>query len=300
MSGALRWEVEGRDRPLRQHSRFVAAAGLRWHVQQFGDGPPLLLLHGTGASAHSWRDVMPLLADRFTLIAPDLPGHGFTGGRLRGGPTLPNMAAAVAGLVDALGLAPRLVVGHSAGAAIALELARTSRGPLPVIGFNPALMPFPRLAQKLFPAMAKMLFVNPFVPRVFARMARVPGETGRFLERSTGSRIDRTGLRCYEVLLGNSRHCEGALAMMANWDLEALAALLPAIESPVRLVHSRGDNAVPLGSVEAAARRLPECSLEVLPALGHLAHEEDPAQAAALIARMAQGPDVTMEEGVAR
>ena len=53
-------------------------AGLRWHVQMMGTGPQVLLLHGAGAATHSWRDVAPLLARDFTVIAPDLPGHGFT------------------------------------------------------------------------------------------------------------------------------------------------------------------------------------------------------------------------------
>ncbi len=49
------WAVEGRDWPHREASRFVEAAGLRWHVQEFGspDAPTLLLLHGTGAATHS-------------------------------------------------------------------------------------------------------------------------------------------------------------------------------------------------------------------------------------------------------
>ena len=58
----------------------VAAGGLRWHVQVAGDGPVLLLLHGTGAATHSWRDLLPLLAERFTVVAPDLPGHGRSDG----------------------------------------------------------------------------------------------------------------------------------------------------------------------------------------------------------------------------
>ena len=67
---------------------FVLAGGLRWHVQVMGQEggvdpaqrrPVILLLHGMGASTHSWRDLAPLLASGYTLVAPDLPGHGFTG-----------------------------------------------------------------------------------------------------------------------------------------------------------------------------------------------------------------------------
>ncbi|MFZ9394605.1 MAG: alpha/beta fold hydrolase [Erythrobacter sp.] len=75
MSGTLRWDSDGLDWPHRDHSRFVKAGGLNWRVEQMGKGPTLLLLHGTGASAHSWHRVMHALSGRFTVVAPDLPLH---------------------------------------------------------------------------------------------------------------------------------------------------------------------------------------------------------------------------------
>jgi magnesium chelatase accessory protein len=292
----LRWEVEGRDWPNRAASRFLTVGPVEWHVQQMGDGPVVVLLHGTGASSHSWRDVMPLLADNYTVIAPDLPGHGFTRGRPRGGVGLEGMATALGELLRALDTDPGLVVGHSAGVAIAMNYLHLQGSSCPVVGFNPAIMPFPGLAARIFPAMAKMLFVNPLAPRIFARMARVPGETGRFLRRATGSRIDGVGLNCYETLIGNARHCEGALAMMAEWNLEALARTLPEIVSPVLLLHPRGDSAVPLSSVEEAARLLPNCRLDSTGTLGHLAHEEDPRAAVEAIVDFALAHDLLAEK----
>ena len=77
MSEPLDWDRDGRHWPHREASRFVTSGGIRWHVQVMGcepgTAPVLLLLHGTGASTHSWRGVMPALADRYTLVAPDLP-----------------------------------------------------------------------------------------------------------------------------------------------------------------------------------------------------------------------------------
>ncbi|MFZ4410973.1 MAG: alpha/beta fold hydrolase, partial [Paracraurococcus sp.] len=80
------------DWPNRPTSRLVAAGGLRWHVQVAGTGPVLLLVHGTGAATHSWRDLLPLLARHFTVVAPDLPGHGFTERPRAEGLSLPGMA----------------------------------------------------------------------------------------------------------------------------------------------------------------------------------------------------------------
>lgn len=275
----LRWEVDGRAWPQHDASEFVTAAGLVWRVVRAGDGPCLLLLHGTGSSAHSWSGLVTGLSRHFAVIAPDLPGHGFTRGRVAGGPSLPNIARSLVALLETVGCNPAMIVGHSAGAAIALQHAIATKWDRPIIGFNPALMPFPGLAAKLFPALAKVLFVNPFAPRIFARMAQVPGETERFLARATGSRVDAATLRCYRTLLGNSMHCDGTLAMMANWDLDALAGKLPSVQNPVLLVHSRGDSAVPLEAVKRGAGKLPHAEVIVEDRFGHLAHEEDPAMA---------------------
>lgn len=283
-----RWDTQGRDWPNRAHSRFVTVGPLRWHVQVMGPGvgsaPALLLLHGTGAATHSWRALMPLLAAHVTVVAPDLPGHGFTSGRLGGGATMPAMARAVASLLGALDLQPQVIVGHSAGAAIAVRMALDRLAdPAAIVGLSAALLPFPGLAARLFPALARALFVNPLAPHLFARMARVPGETERLLQRSTGSRIDAEGVRCYERLLATSAHCAGALRMMADWDLAALQRDLPRLTTPLRLIHGEGDSAIPIATARTAAAMVEDGRLVPLPGLGHLAHEERPDDLAALI-----------------
>lgn len=287
MTTPPRWETDGRDWPNREASRFVETDGLRWHVQIMGSGPVLLLLHGTGAATHSWRDLAPLFAGQFTVIAPDLPGHGFTTGRPEGGLSLPSMARALADLVNALDAAPAMTVGHSAGAAIAVQLGLDHGVRAPIVAFNPALLPFPGLAAKLFPAMAKMLFVNPFAPRIFAGIARGSGEVERFLVRSTGSRIDAAGVGHYARLLGRSGHVAGAIGMMANWDLETLKRRLPELATPVLLVHGSRDAAIPPSATHAAAALIAGAETEMVEGLGHLAHEERPDLAAALVRRFA-------------
>ncbi len=135
--------TDGKDWPNREASRFVEAGGLRWHLQRIGAGPKLLLLHGTGGATHSFRDLMPLLAERFDVLAPDLPGHGFTAAPRSDGFSLPGMARLVAALLKAEQFAPDLALGHSAGAAILIEMAqRKLIAPRSIIGVNAALMPF--------------------------------------------------------------------------------------------------------------------------------------------------------------
>ena len=120
---ALIWDRDGRDWPHREASQFVTAGGITWHVQQYGQGPPLLLVHGTGASTHSWAWLAPLLAGRFSLVAMDLPGHGFTSAIPAARMSLPAISAALGDLLRTLHIAPAIAVGHSAGAAILARMA---------------------------------------------------------------------------------------------------------------------------------------------------------------------------------
>lgn len=279
-----RWDVEGRDWPNRAHSRFVDVGRMRFHVQIMGDGPVLLLLHGTGAATHSWRALAPLLAEQATVIAPDLPGHGFTTGRPAGGMGIIAMARAVGELLEVLEIRPQAMAGHSAGAAIAVRTALDGvADPAAIIGLNAALLPFPGLAAALFPTLARLLFVNPLAPHILSRLMRSPGETARFLARSTGSRIDQQGVRCYERLFATSDHCAGAIGMMADWDLEALKRDLPRLHTPLLLVHGEADAAIPLATARGAAAMVSGAQLQTLPRLGHLAHEEQPSDIAVII-----------------
>lgn len=278
----LDWDRDGADWPFREFSQFVTVGPARWHVQRMGTGDRVLLLHGTGASGHSWRGLAGALGEQFELFIPDLPGHGFTQGRPRGGMTLEGVATALADLLEEMDAPPRLVIAHSAGAAIACQMILDDRLDVPIMGFAPALLPFPGLAAQLFPAMAKMLFINPLVPRIFAQMAGMSGETRRFLKRSTGSTIDAAGIALYTRLLSNHRHVGGALSMMANWDLERFSRRLGDVDVPTLWVAGCSDNAVPPGAVARAARAMGDGRLERMQG-GHLMHEEFPDEALRLI-----------------
>ena len=64
--------------PNSEYSRFIKVDDIDWHVQIRGTGPALLMIHGTGASTHSWAALADKLANQFTLVMPDLPGQGFS------------------------------------------------------------------------------------------------------------------------------------------------------------------------------------------------------------------------------
>lgn len=275
------WTRDGRDWPNAEASRFVVCRPHHWHVQVAGRGPVALLLHGAGGATQSWRGLFPLLARRFTVVAPDFPGQGFTrlGARMRCG--LGPLAEDIATLCAQEGWAPDLIVGHSAGAAVGLQMAMTTP-PRAVVGINAALGTFEGVAGWLFPVMARMLALNPVVPPLFARFAGSEKRVRDLLD-STGSTIHDEGIALYRRLVSDSGHVDATLAMMAQWRLNGLLDHLPQITTPTLLMVGDRDRSVPPATSERAAHRLPNATLRHLPGLGHLAHEEAPALVASAI-----------------
>ncbi|MEL6217122.1 MAG: alpha/beta fold hydrolase BchO [Pseudomonadota bacterium] len=277
------WRRDGRDWPHRDTSRFVRAEGLEWHVQVTGSGPVALLLHGAGGASHSWRGLIPRLAEHYTVVVPDLPGHGFTGTPPDPGLALPAMARRLSGLVSALGEAPSLGIGHSAGAAILMQMALDGRtASQKIVGINPALSPFRGLPGLVLPAMARALHWNPLAAYLIS-VAAIDPNAVPVLIRGMGSRIDAEGLRLYTRLLRCPGHVAGTVGMMAAWDLDPLWAALPELTLPVLVLAGESDRAVPPSLSSEAAERLAAARLRSLPGLGHLAHEEDPETVAAEI-----------------
>ena len=90
--------------------------------QAAGDGPVLVLLHGITSTAECWRDVLPRLAERYTVIAPDLLGHGRSA-KPRGDYSLGAYAAGVRDLLAVLGFERGTVVGHSLGGGVAMQFS---------------------------------------------------------------------------------------------------------------------------------------------------------------------------------
>jgi magnesium chelatase accessory protein len=286
VSDRLTWERDGRDWPHRTHSRFISAGGLRWHVQVMGNGPVVLLIHGTGASTHSFRTLASLLAPHHTVVAPDLPGHGFTAEpAAASGYSLPGVARALAALLHAMGLKPALAVGHSAGAAVAARMKLDGfMSPATVVSLNGALLPFPGMAFDFFGPAARFLASSTITAKAFTLLAGSRPSVERML-RSTGSSIDAEGQRLYARLVASPGHVHGALALMANWDLRPLARDLPRLPARLILVTGSKDGMVPPSESYRVRALVPKAELVSLRGLGHLAHEERPHEVAALLQR---------------
>ena len=260
---------------------------MRWHVQVAGSGPALLLLHGTGASSHSWRDLLLPLSSRFTVVVPDLPGHGFSSAPAqRAGYTLPGMARSVTLLLDALGLAPSRLMGHSAGAAIGVRMAlERGSGLRHLVAINGALLPLPGMPVPLFALAARVLGSTPLVAAFVARRA-TDGDAVQRLIAETGSRIGADGVALYQKLMRDPDHVRGALWMMGQWDLRLLERDLLRLETPLLLAVGGNDRTVPPTEAERIVRLQPRARIERFADLGHLAHEERPEVFVALLERL--------------
>lgn len=285
------WQRDSADWPHREASRLVDAGGLRWHVQQLGSGPVLLLVHGTGASSHSWRDLIPVLAQRYTVVAPDLPGHAFSAAAPQATLSCPGMAGALRALLNTLGVEPTLAVGHSAGAAVLMRMALD--GALPavhtLVAVNGALLPLNGLMRAMSPA-AKLLTRLPGLPRLVAARAGETSAVDRLIAH-TGSRLDRRGCALYARLWRDRAHVAGVLAMMARWNIDALPREMPRLPCKLVLLVGSADSAVPPAQADWVASRVTGTRVVRLPGLGHLAHEEDPAGVANLLIHVAWPPD---------
>lgn len=302
MTQRLSWDTDGLDWPHREASRFATAGGIRWHVQVMGHGPVLLLIHGTGAASHSWRDLMPLLARHFTVVAPDLPGHGFSAMLPSRRMSLPGIAEALHRLLHALALRPTIVVGHSAGAAIAARMCMDGHiDPRALVSLNGALLPPSGMAGLVFTPSARLLALNPLVPHVVAWTASDAAAVQRLIG-STGSRLDALGAALYRKLVGNAAHVAGTLAMMARWDLTPLLRDLPQLRAQLTLVVGEGDRTVSPREADLLLARvpaLPGARVVRLPGLGHLAHEEAPEGVARIIEDCARRAGITERHAAA-
>lgn len=273
---------DARKWPSDVRGRIVSTHPHRWHVVEAGEsGPTILLLHGAGASARSWAGVIPQLSQTATVLALDLPGHGFTrlGVRTRSG--LEPTAEDIAKLMADIGAAPDLIVGHSAGSAVALQLAHTAFPTAKIVCFNAALSDFPGLAGVLFPALAKLLSISPFTGPIIAGAAN--RDATRRILASTGGPVSAEMMAHYHHLVSDHRHISGALAMMSQWRVQPLRDALSKLEAPTLFCVGDLDGTVPPKTSEAAARLMPHARLERAPELGHLAHEQDPDWATAAI-----------------
>ncbi|MEK9990277.1 MAG: alpha/beta fold hydrolase BchO [Halieaceae bacterium] len=276
MTPEQRWSAVADFWPLASASQFIRVHDIDFHVQIAGAGPDILLLHGAGASSHSFAGMAHRLAEHYRVICPDLPGQGFTTLLAPEAVGLGRFATYLRALLEAVNASPDWIIGHSAGSALAaqlaLELAHRPRG---LMCINAAFKPFGAMAAPFFSGAARWLSRSRWLPQALASPTLRWRATASMLS-DTGSTVTPLSSRCYDTLLADPDHIAGTLRMMAGWDLPPLLDRLPELEATVWLVGCEGDRTIPPSRSLAVAPALPNCHTLRVPGLGHLGHEEHP------------------------
>ncbi|WP_183099221.1 alpha/beta fold hydrolase [Nocardioides pelophilus] len=265
--------------------QFVTIHGKRRAFVKTGSGPALLLLHGLACDRTTWDTVIPLLAKKYTVIAPDLLGHGLSD-KPRADYTLGGYANGMRDLLTLLGIDKVTVVGHSFGGGVALQFAyqfpeRTQRLMLVSAG---GLGPEVSLAVKLIQA--------PGWEQVM-RILTLPGlrhlETGALRALAT---YGGGGLRKYTrdldevatiVESWRDRHTRFAIRHLVRAVVDWKGQIVTMSDRayltetmPMAVVWGRDDHVIPVRHSSNAATLAPEAMVTVLPDSGHFPHRDHP------------------------
>ena len=262
------------DWPNADLSQFVKSGTINWHIQDIGSGPTILFLHGAGASTHSWALLIEMAKSDYRCIALDLPGHGFTEGALGFQLGLAGASTEIRRLLARLQIAPDLIIGHSAGAAIAINLS-ADMDHYPVIAINGAFQSFEGWAGVVFPMMAKSMVALPWVRDFFTVPMAQSADIDRLLD-STGTKLAPAALNRYRVLLKRREHITGTLGMMSQWNLPRDLKRPSDIKAQIHFVQAIDDGTVACKATEKFRRSISNSETTEFPNGGHLIHEVFP------------------------
>jgi pimeloyl-ACP methyl ester carboxylesterase/putative sterol carrier protein len=263
----------------------VRAAGLDLSTYAFGQGPPVLLLHGLAATKLSYLPLLPALAERYRVIVPDLPGHGESS-KPRERYTPAFFSHVIDELMNEMGVEEAAVVGNSMGGRIALEVAAALPNRVnSLILLDPAAagVPFPLYARLLgllptgfgaVPVPWRKRVVVTAIRQMFADPDRLP-RAGYLAAADEFIRIYRRG-RARVALLSAMR------GLIAD-EPEMFWKRASRIDVPTLILWGREDRLVPVRLGRRLANTIPGSELVVLPGVGHVPQFELPEETRKLV-----------------
>lgn len=262
--------------------RHVSIHGHRVAFRSVGEGPVILLVHGMAGSSATWRRVMPALAERFTVVAPDMPGHGESGKPRRGEYSLGAHANFLRDLLNVLGHERATLVGQSLGGGVVMQFAyqypercerlvlvgsgglgREVNVVLRALTFPGAEYAFPLICMPVMRAVGNRL--ASWLYRIGFRDAPVIEEIWRSYASLAEADTRKAFFRTLHAVIDL-----GGQAVSAS-DRVYLASQVPTL-----IVWGARDPIIPVSHAVAAHEAMPGSRLEVLDEVGHFPHCEAP------------------------
>jgi len=271
---------------LRPYSRTTVAGGPQLHYYDAGTaaGPPLVLIHGLGDEADTWRHVLPQLAARRRVIAPDLPGFGRSDKPHRAYTTA-FFARTIAALLAQLGIARAEIVGSSMGAVVAQRLALARPALVERLALIGGGMPItheripPPLWLFLLPGLGELSYTSlrrsqdeayATLRPYYRDLDGLPEDDRAFLRERVWARVWSAGQR---------RAFLSALRWLAIDQATRAAAFrqrLARLHTPTLLLWGEHDLIASRARAEALQALLPDARLQLIPGSGHLPQQERP------------------------
>lgn len=272
------------DWPNKSFSRRIQTGDLSWHVQVAGSSPiHVLLLHGTGSSAHSWGILFSELAKKYTVVAPDLPGHGYTKNFGNKSLNLDDLAKKLSELREALNISYfDHIIGHSAGATLALSYTIHNQQPKTIIGLNPSLISLPSFYHQFIAPFINPIVTSSFFTSILSDLLPLTKTIDRLID-STNTSLSPEKRERYKSLFRNSDHLNGSMSFMAGTDIDRLLSRCQHIQSKLTFIVTKDDGWIPAKNLlQVIHQFFPKA--EVIEVVGgHLFHEANEALALELI-----------------
>jgi len=276
----VEWE-QNRDAVFHaDYSRFMEVDGVRLHYQEAGDpnAPPMILVHGFAASNLVWSKVfLEFAAAGYRVIAPDLPGYGYSGKPRHLDYTIASQSEMVVGFLKRLDIDRAVLLGSSYGAAVAATIALdhpTLVEKLIMVGAVNNNKPTRYLLMRLFGSpiigdiLSPLLVGSRWLLRL--RMKRVYDRHSWVLDER---RVDARHL----PLRTRGAH-RAIIRTVRRWDAERVSREAHLLTQPTLLLWGDSDREVPLADGKRLHEAIPGSRLLVFRECGHLPHEEYPAQ----------------------
>jgi pimeloyl-ACP methyl ester carboxylesterase len=272
-----------------QHEvQFVTIHGHRRAYVRAGSGPALLLLHGLGCDHTTWEPVIDSLSRRYTVVAPDLLGHGQSA-KPRADYSVGGYANGVRDLLTVLGIDKATVVGHSFGGGVAMQFAyqfpeRTERMMLVASGgLGPEVTPAIRAITTPGFHQVMGVLTLPGVRHVGVAGLKAASLSGLKATRDLGEVAD-----IYDSF--KDPHARAAIRhvvrAVVDWKGQIVtmadrAYLTDAM--PMAVVWGRDDHVIPVRHASNAAALAPKARVEVIPNAGHFPHKDHPERFAKIV-----------------